>query len=317
MRKLFSFAAKALMVLAMGATASTTVLAEIIDVGPHESVYGGNVRGFWFTAPTNFVITGLGVPTDASSADFNVAVVRHNTDTPWPEWANTTNDFTTLHLSRSNPGTSLIAVNIPVYTGEVIGILGSRADLTSYGSAPYASSIGGIPVTLGRFGMQFPLSSTDPTELWIEPGGSIGRVQLELTVVDLPNISLDTTSLDFGDVLTNQASSTMPVTLTNSGTANLDISSIVASGGFAQTNDCGSTLGASLSCTINVTLTPTAASTYNGLITINSNARTSPDTIILTGVGYMPLPVPTISALGLGILAGLFGIIGIRRRRMS
>jgi hypothetical protein len=41
---------------------SNPVSASIIDVGSHVSTYTGKTRGFWFTAPADFIITGLGLP---------------------------------------------------------------------------------------------------------------------------------------------------------------------------------------------------------------------------------------------------------------
>ena len=75
------------------------------------------------------------------------------------------------------------------------------------------------------------------------------------------------------------------VTLQNPGTGAASISSIGASGDFAQTNGCGGSLAAGASCTINVTFTPTAAGARTGTLTITSNAPGSPTTASLSGTG--------------------------------
>jgi len=81
----------------------------------------------------------------------------------------------------------------------------------------------------------------------------------------------------------NSADSPFAVTMTNPGTALLNITSIVASAGFSQTNDCGASLAAGLSCTIQITATPVMrGNALAGTVTITTDASTSPDVIDLT-----------------------------------
>ncbi|MBL7925198.1 MAG: hypothetical protein JNL88_13430, partial [Bacteroidia bacterium] len=141
---------------------------------PQNTTFSGNVRGYWFTSPTCFTITGVEVPTDASSGAQNIAVVRLNA--PPPLYSTTTNDFTVLYLTQNNPATGIIPLSIEVGVGDVIGILGNRADVNSYGTSPSPSTINGFPVTLTRLGMQFNLSTTAPQDLWTENAGSVSRV---------------------------------------------------------------------------------------------------------------------------------------------
>ncbi len=77
----------------------------------------------------------------------------------------------------------------------------------------------------------------------------------------------------------------MTVTLSNNGTAALTISSITASGNFAQTNTCGSSVAAEASCTILVTFTPTSVASLRGTLSIADNASGSPHTVALSGTG--------------------------------
>jgi hypothetical protein len=73
--------------------------------------------------------------------------------------------------------------------------------------------------------------------------------------------------------------------LSNSGTAALAISTIVASGDFAQTNNCGASLGAGSNCRIDLTFSPTAAGTRAGTLSVTDNASGSPHTASLSGTG--------------------------------
>jgi hypothetical protein len=86
------------------------------------------------------------------------------------------------------------------------------------------------------------------------------------------------------------------VTLTNSGTGPLSISSITTSGDFAQSNNCPSTLGASLSCSIQVTFTPTATGSRTGTLSVTDNATGSPQSVSLSGTGIPNTSGPNAAA---------------------
>jgi hypothetical protein len=100
-----------------------------------------------------------------------------------------------------------------------------------------------------------------------------------------PAIATNQTSLSFGNQTVGSSSTSLPVTVSNSGNGAATISSITANGDFAQTNNCGSTLAAGASCTVNVTFTPTTAGARTGTLAIASNAPNSPASVALTGTG--------------------------------
>src|SRR6266702_1202141 len=98
-------------------------------------------------------------------------------------------------------------------------------------------------------------------------------------------VSLSPSSLTFANQLVGTTSAAQTVTLTNTGNTTLNMTSIAASGDYAQTNTCGTSVAAGASCTINVTFTPTAVGTRTGAITITDDASGSPQTVSLTGTG--------------------------------
>jgi YVTN family beta-propeller protein len=100
-----------------------------------------------------------------------------------------------------------------------------------------------------------------------------------------PNATLSATKLTFAAQLVGTSSSAQSVTMQNSGTKALGITSIVASGDFHQTHTCGSSLAAGASCTINVTFKPTQIGTRTGTLSITDNAPGSPQRVSLTGTG--------------------------------
>src|SRR5205823_566732 len=105
--------------------------------------------------------------------------------------------------------------------------------------------------------------------------GSPHTAALSGTGTTAPAVGLSPTSLSFGNQLLNTTSTAQAVTLTNTGSASLTITSIAASGDFSQTNNCPSSLGFSGSCTITVTFTPTVAGSRTGSISITDNATGS------------------------------------------
>ncbi|MGD0554784.1 MAG: choice-of-anchor D domain-containing protein, partial [Streptosporangiaceae bacterium] len=90
--------------------------------------------------------------------------------------------------------------------------------------------------------------------------------------------------LTFTGQSVGSTSASLPVTVLNAATAAATIDSIAASGDFAQTNNCGTSLGSDGTCTINVTFTPTASGVTTGTLTIPSDEPGSPETVTLVGV---------------------------------
>ena len=103
-----------------------------------------------------------------------------------------------------------------------------------------------------------------------------------------PIVSLSPASLTFASQTVGTTSAAQTVTLTNTGTAALTLSSIAASGNYAQTNTCGTSLAANASCTISVTFMPTASGSLTGAITLTDNAASSPQAVALSGHAGLP-----------------------------
>jgi hypothetical protein len=112
-------------------------------------------------------------------------------------------------------------------------------------------------------------------------------VRAAAAVVPQPAVSLSASTLDFGALLVNTVSAPLTLTLTNTGNATLNISSIAASIPFSiASQTCGATLAATASCTYDITFGPTAPGTYTGLFTLASDAPATPTaTVNLVGVG--------------------------------
>jgi hypothetical protein len=118
-------------------------------------------------------------------------------------------------------------------------------------------------------------------------------------------VNASPTALTFGPQVTGSTSAAQSVTVANPTAAAAAVSSITASGPFAETSDCGSSIAANGSCTVNVTFSPTAAGTSTGNVTINAGGVTS--TVSLTGTGTAPGPVLSAAPVSLSFPRTLVG----------
>jgi len=101
------------------------------------------------------------------------------------------------------------------------------------------------------------------------------------TVIVTPTPS----SLTFPSQTVGTTSSSQQVTVKNTGAVATPLSIGAATGDFAQTNNCSSTLASGGSCTLTVTFTPTTTGTRTGSISITDQATNSPQSVGLTGTG--------------------------------
>jgi hypothetical protein len=171
--------------------------------------------------------------------------------------------------------------------------LGGSAD--DYGSGIAVDSASDVYVT----------GSTDSTNFPVTPGAfQVTYAEaVDAFAAKFSSVEISPTSLNFGNQDEGTTSTPQDLTLTNSASASLNITSIVASSDFAQTNNCpvGGDLASGASCMIAVTFTPTATGTRNGAVTITENALGSPQSVPLTGVGLGPVVTLSPSSLNFGI----------------
>lgn len=184
-----------------------------ISVGAQTATFTSMIRGYHFTAPTSFTICGLYVPPDANATGTQTIRVVRFTAGPPPAFAGTTNNFIQLFTISNAPATQVIACNIPVAAGEIIGVYGARGPncVNSYGPANFVTSINGLNTTLQRSGMQScPAGTGAPmANIWSEVNFNIGRISMYINCCTTPTLSASNTSpicsgqpLQFGAVPT-------------------------------------------------------------------------------------------------------------------
>jgi len=112
-----------------------------------------------------------------------------------------------------------------------------------------------------------------------------------------PAITFVPGSLSFGTV-SQGASSTMSVTVNNSGTAVLNITNVVLGGANASdfsssSPTCNSPIAVNSACTLMITFTPQAPGLRSATVTLTDNAPDSPQTLALSGTGQNAAPAIT------------------------
>ena len=96
-------------------------------------------------------------------------------------------------------------------------------------------------------------------------------------------VTVAPTALNFGSVTTGTTSAAQTVTVSNPTSSAAPVSSVAATGDFAETNNCGSSIAAGASCTVSVTFTPTATGSRTGTLTVNAGGTAN--TVSLSGTG--------------------------------
>jgi len=125
------------------------------------------------------------------------------------------------------------------------------------------------------------------------------------TPANAPVASLDAASFDYGPIPVGTTSPAHTFTLSNIGTANLDVASVTPSGDFAvAATTCSGSIAPSGSCTIDVTFGPSTGGPLDGSVVITDNAAGSPRTISLHGFGQQPaiqVSPPSIAFPSIGV----------------
>jgi hypothetical protein len=209
------------------------------------------------------------------------------------------------------------------FSNQVVGTASGAKTVTVANTGATALTIGSIAVA-GSNASDFAQTNTCPSSLAVNTnctisitftpsvsGARTGTITLTDSSADSPQIlalsgtgtatapvaMLSATSLSYGNQNTGTTSPVQTVTLTNGGTAVLNIGSIAVTGAnagdFAQTNTCASTLAVSTSCSISVKFTPTIAGARSAAIAITDDSAVSPQTVALSGTGMGNGAAPT------------------------
>jgi hypothetical protein len=131
-------------------------------------------------------------------------------------------------------------------------------------------------------------------------GRGIWEVDLATAGIAPTTASIVPTSLTFADQQVQTTSAAQVISLTNIGSLNLNVSSLVITGDFMETDTCtGQSLDLHGTCQISVTFDPSQRGPATGLLTLYANISGGQLTVPLSGTGLAPASVLlTPSALG-------------------
>jgi archaellum component FlaF (FlaF/FlaG flagellin family) len=254
-------------------------------------------------------------PTASGARSANITVTDNATGSPQKVLASGTGLAPAVSMKPSSL----------TFTSQMIGSSSASQSInvTNTGQAPLnISSIAAAGANAGDFsltnncGASLAVNATCAITATFTPTGNWSRtaaIMMADNALGSPHVmglagngasggaaSFSPPSLTFATRLMGTTSAAQPVTLTNTGTAPLLIAQISASGDYAQTNNCGTSVAAGAFCTINVTFTPFYNATRPGWINVNFTDPAGIQTVALTGAGANPAPVavkPRIASL--------------------
>lgn len=208
-------------------------------------------------------------------------------------------------LATTSPAQTVVLANTTASPVTISSIVAS-AEFAQTNNCPAilpARSGCTISVTFTPTATGYQFGTVTITDVSPDSPQVINLTGLGGSAVALPSVSFSPTVVNFPPQTLNTTSAAIMVTMTNLTTGPFTISSIVASAGFAQTNNCGTSLAASASCTLNVTFTPSTVGFTGGTITVTDSAPGSPHILNLSGQGIVMTVSPTELSFqeGLGI----------------
>ena len=216
--------------------------------------------------------------------------------------------------STSDPMTATVTNSTPAIvniSGIAVSEAGSSVDFhqmsTTCGETLAVGASCTVQVTFQPT-VAGPLAAS--LEVTDDAPGSPQSATLSGTGTAAPVATLSTMTLTFASQGVGTQSAGQMVTLTNTGTATMNIEGISITGpnlaDFAQTNTCGATVAASANCTITVKFTPSASGSRTASLTIDDDAPGNPHSVALAGTGQVQ-PTATPSANMLTFVATVSG----------
>ena len=156
---------------------------EAVEMNPEVATYNStSVRGYSFTSPADFKITGLRVPDDNAGNQW-LEVVKFSY--PMPIVTTTNGDFAVLARFEDVSGDGIVPCNILIQKGDHIGVLGYRKDgantpVNSYSivAGPDIVDIMGFATEFYRCGNSSDFTIGSPTSLYTYSAFQTGRIEM-------------------------------------------------------------------------------------------------------------------------------------------
>ena len=176
-------------------------------------------------------------------------------------------------------------------TGISVGITGANAgdfnETDNCGTTVAANSSCTINVTFTP-----TAAGTRTGTVTVTDSAGTQTSSLSGTGTVVANVTLAPSTVNFGNQGVGSTSSPQALTLTNNGANAVTGISVgltgTNAGDFGETDNCGTTLAGSASCTINVTFTPTATGARSATLSVNDSAGTQSSSLTGTGTDAIP-----------------------------
>ena len=256
----------------------------------------GNAYVTGFTGATDFPTVNPFQPALVGSGD--VFVAKLSAAGPWA----------ILSAGLSFPllpvGTTSAPQTVILTNSGTADLLISSVAITGTNAGDFAASAGtcqGTTVTPGgtcSVNLTFTPSATGSRSaslVFTDNANSSPQSVVMMGSGGVPAVSLSASTLSYTSQLVGTTSPAQTVTVTNSGTVDLTISTAALSGpnsgDFAKSADhcTGVLMPPGHACSVSVTFTPTAGGNRTGTLAITDNAAASPQNVSLSGTGIVPV----------------------------
>lgn len=233
------------------------------------------------------------------------AVTRNNDFSAHITWTNTAASATGFDIQRATDAaftqgvtTFHIAPSVTTTSQMKPGTTASYDDTSASAVVPYFYRVAATKL------FNNPVMETTATNILASAWSNAAQAPTS----NLPNATVNPNALTFAIMPIRGSSAGQVVTVGNTGTANLTVSSITAAGDYAQVNNC-STVAPNASCSVTVTFKPTVAGTRTGSLTINTNDPLhSHLTVSLSGLGTAVVVNPKSLIYGTGAATQQFTV---------
>jgi Abnormal spindle-like microcephaly-assoc'd, ASPM-SPD-2-Hydin/Cep192 domain 4 len=220
--------------------------------------------------------------------------------------------FAAQAVGTTSAGQTVTLTNNQSATLNITKIFGSGADPGDFGVSSNCGSTvaaGGSCTITVTFKPTTTGTRTATLNVSDDASNSPQQVSLTGTGTSAPTLTISPSSISFGNYAVGFTTPVSPVTVTNTSTSTVTFTSIALTGtntaDFGQSNNCGTSLGAGLACTINVTFTPAATGAFSASVALTDNAANSPQSVALTGTGVAPVVLSATSEdLGTILIGG-------------
>jgi hypothetical protein len=296
-----------------GAQSGTLAIANSTTATP----VGTTLTGTGVTANTNLAL-GATITASGSAGGFPPSNVNDNNPSSYWEGSGAFPQWVQADLGSAQQVGSIV-LDLPPATSwgartQTLSVLGST-DGSTWTTLKPSAGYTFNPATGNTVTVSLPTTTTRYVRLNVTANTGWSAAQLsELQIFSggggsgggtaTPSLTASPAGLTFAGTTVGSTSAAQTTTVTNQGTAAAAIGSVTASGDFARTSTCGTSLAVGASCTVSVTFTPTATGTRTGGVTIASNDPAGPLTVALTGTGNAPSGGGTNLAVGATMTAG-------------